>query len=181
MRRFALLLLALTLALPVAATASHAAPGDGSLVVTNADGTITVQVKGIVFGHFDRGKMTVLDNKADNPNALVTVSNAKMDFKGPKLNVVYSGKDVRFLFPAGSYTLRFDGNGIDLSAVGKGSLSVTGKTSATGEDGTVSVNGAKAIPLPSIAVFGGTTLAVTGSADKSSTSSTTTTSSSSGR
>jgi hypothetical protein len=180
MRRFALILLALTLALPVAATAGRATPGDGSLVVTNADGSITVQVKGIVFGHFDRGKMTVLDNKADNPNALVTVSNAKMDFKGPKLNVVYSGKDVRFLFPAGSYTLKFDGNGIDLSAVGKGSLSVAGKTSPSGEDGLVSVNGAKAIALPSIAIFGGSALSVSGSVDKTSTT-TSTTSSSSGR
>ena len=100
-------------------------------MVTNADGTITVQVKGVVFGHFDRGKMTVLDSKADNPNALVTVSNAKMDFKGPEAERGYSGKDVRFLFPAGSYTLKFEGNGIDLSAVGKGVLSVTGKTWVT--------------------------------------------------
>jgi hypothetical protein len=181
MRRIALILLALTLALPVAATAARAASGDGSLVVTNADGSITVQVKGVIFGHFDRGRMTVLDWKADNPNALLSVSSAKMDFKGAKLNVVYSGKDVRFLFPAGSYTLRFDGAGIDLSAVGKGTLSVTGKTSSTGEDGVVSVNGAKAIPLPSIAIFGGSTLAVTGSVDKPTTTTSTTSSSNSGR
>ena len=29
--------------------------GDGSLVVSNASGTITVQGKGLIFGHFDRG------------------------------------------------------------------------------------------------------------------------------
>jgi len=186
MRRLAPLLLALALVLPAAATAGRTAPGDGSLVVSNADGTITVQVKGVIFGHFDRGRMTVIDPKADNPNALISVSNAKMDFRGAKLNVVYSGKDVRFLFPAGSYTLKFDANGVDLSAVGKGTLTVTGNTSATGEDGIVSVNGAKATPLPSIAIFGGSTLTVTASTDKTSdkgttTTTTTTTSSSSGR
>jgi hypothetical protein len=181
MRRLILILLALTLALPVAATAGPAASGDGSLVVTNADGSITLQVKGVIFGHFDRGKMTVIDSKADNPNALITVSNAKMDFKGAKLNVVYSGKDVRFLFPAGTYTLKFDANGLDLSAVGKGSMSVNGKTSPTGEDGTVSVNGAKATPLPSIAIFGGSTVSAAASVDKSVSNTSTTSSSSSGR
>ena len=45
---------------------------------------LTVQVKGVIFGHFDRGKMTVVDYKADTPNALVTVSGAKMDLKGAK-------------------------------------------------------------------------------------------------
>ena len=33
---------------------------------------------------------------------------------------------MRFLFPSGTYTLKFEGSGIDLSAVGKGSLKVTG-------------------------------------------------------
>jgi len=157
----------------MAATAGRATPGDGSLVVSNADGSLTVQVKGVIFGHFDRGRMTVLDWKADNPNALATVSGAKMDFKGAKANVVYSGKDVRFLFPSGSYTVKFEGGGIDLSAVGKGSLSVSGKTSPTGDDGIVSVNGAKATPLPSLAIFGGSTLAATASTDKSTTGTTT--------
>jgi hypothetical protein len=166
MRRIALLLLALALVLPAAAVAGRAAQGDGSLVVANADGTFTVQVKGVIFGHFDRGKMTVLDYKADNPNVLATVSGAKMDFKGAKANVVYSGKDVRFLFPSGSFTLRFEGAGIDLSAVGKGTLAVSGKTSPTGEDGMVAVNGAKPTPLPSLAIFGGSTIAVTASVEK---------------
>ena len=85
------------------------APGDGSLVVSNADGVLTVEVKGVIFGHFDRGKMTVLDWKADDKSALPTVSGAKMDVKGAKANVVYTGTDVRFLFPSGKYKLKFDG------------------------------------------------------------------------
>ena len=46
--------------------AARTAPGDGSLVVSNADGALTVQGKGVIFGHFDRGKMTCLDYKADD-------------------------------------------------------------------------------------------------------------------
>src|SRR3954447_10753990 len=107
MRRTALLLLALVLSLPTAALAGRTVPGDGSLVVSNADGTLTVQVKGVIFGHFDRGKMTVVDYTTDMPNALATVGGAKMDLKRAKANVVYSGTDVRFLFPSGTFTLRF--------------------------------------------------------------------------
>jgi hypothetical protein len=179
MRRIALVLLALALGLPAAASAARSAPSDGSLVVSNADGVLTVQVKGVIFGHFDRGKLTVVDYKTDTPNALLTVSGAKMDLKGAKANVVYSGNDVRFLFPSGTFTLRFDGSGIDLSAVGRGSLKASGKGSFDA-DGTVAVNGQKATPLPSVAVFGGSMPAVTASAEKSADkgSSTVTTSSS---
>ena len=44
---------------------------------------------------------------------------------------------MRFLFPGGNYTLKFEGTGIDLSAVGKGTLKVTGKSAF--DDGTVAV------------------------------------------
>jgi hypothetical protein len=183
MRRLTVLLL-LCLALPAAAFAARGAPGDGSLVVSNADGSLTVLVKGVIFGHFDRGKMTVVEYKADSANALPTVSGAKWDVKGAKLNVVYNGKDVRFLFPSGTFTLKFDGSGIDLSAVGKGSLVVGGKISPS-DDGTVSVNGAKATGLTSLSLFGGATLSVTASVEKTNgtdkTNGTVTTSNSSGR
>ena len=165
MRRITLLLLALALLLPAAAGAGKTAPGDGSLVVSNVDGVLTVQVKGVIFGHFDRGRLTVLDYKADNLSALPTVSSAKMDLKGAKANVVYSGKDVRFLFPSGAFTLKFEGAGIDLSAVGKGTLQMVPR--GTNDDGTVSVNGVKTTPPPGVASFGGaTSLSVTAGVDK---------------
>jgi hypothetical protein len=157
MRRLTLLLL-LCLAFPAAALAERSAPGDGSLVVSNADGVLTVEVKGVIFGHFDRGKMTVLDWDA---TALPTVSGAKMDVKGAKATVVYAGGDVRFLFPSGKYKLKFDASGIDLSAVGTGKLTAS-KNSL--DEGTMAVNGAKATPLAAVVVFGGGTPAVT--ADK---------------
>jgi hypothetical protein len=159
MRRLTLLLL-LCLALPVTALAARGAPADGSLVVSNADGVLTVDVKGVIFGHFDRGTMTVLAWKAED-NVLPTVSGAKMDVKGAKAHVVYVGADVRFLFPSGRYKLKFDADGIDLSAVGTGKLTAT-KSSL--DEGTMAVNGAKPTPLASVVIFGGNVPAV--SADK---------------
>ena len=46
-----------------------------------------------------------------------------------------------FLFPSGRYTLELIGNGIAVSAVGKGSVSVTG--AGTNDDGTVATNGGR--------------------------------------
>jgi len=157
MRRLTLLLLTLALVVPAASYAGRWAAGDGSLVVSNADGVITVQVKGVIFGHFDHGSLTVLDFKAEG-NGLPTVSSAKQKLSGAKLNVVYSGSDVRFLFPDGKYTLRFEGSGIDLSAVGKGTVQFAAKSPL--DDGTVALNGARAVPMSaigSVATFGGTT------------------------
>jgi hypothetical protein len=154
MRRLILLLLLSALALPALALAARSAPGDGSLVVKDANGVITLQGDGLVFGQFDRGTLTVLDYTPDS-NAAPTVSGAKMKLSGGTLTVRYVGSHVRFLFPGGKYVLRFEGIGIDISAVGKGAVQVTGR--GTVDDGTFAVNGSKALlltPLPSWAFYG---------------------------
>jgi hypothetical protein len=154
MRRLTLLLLLSALAVPSLAFALRTGPGDGSLVVSKADGTITVQGKGVIFGHFDRGTLTVLDYKPDD-NTAPSVSSAKMKPITAKLSVVYSGSDVRFLFPGGKYVLKIDGAGVDISAVGKGKVQVVG--TGLPDDGSISVNGSKplSVTLTSTANFGG--------------------------
>ncbi len=62
----------------------------------------------------------------------------------------YSGSDVRFVFPNGHYTLRLDGIGIDISAVGKGQVTATG--TGTSDNGTMSTNGGKPLPLGPAAI-----------------------------
>jgi hypothetical protein len=141
MRRLCLLLLLTLLALPTLALAARSKPNDGSLVITNANGTVTLQGSGLVFGQFDHGTLTVIDYEPEK-HAAPTVSGARMKpLTSASLNVVYVGSNVRFLFPGGKYVLRFDGVGIDLSVVGKGTVQVAGK--GTVDDGSVSVNGAK--------------------------------------
>lgn len=154
MRLLSLLLLLLALAVPTLALAGRSAPGDGSLVVADASGVVTVQGSGPIFGHFDRGSMTVLDYRPDG-NLALSVSGARMKPTASN-DPMYVGNDVRFLLPGGKYTLRFEGVGIDISAVGKGKLETSGRGS--GNDGSFSVNGAKAQSVtPSLtkASFGG--------------------------
>ena len=153
MRKLCLILLAgLLLVLPAAALAEGTSNG-GSLVVSNANGKLTVSGHGLIFGHLDRGTITVVgDYKPDDNTALSSVSGAKMKVTGG--NVVYTGSDVRFLFPGGRYTLVVDGAGIDLSAVGTGKLTAVGKGSA--EDGWVTVDGGtpQSIDLIDVAWYG---------------------------
>ena len=138
MRKLVLILLATVLILPAAARAGSDSSGDGSLVVSSADGKLAVQGKGLIFGHFDHGTLTIVgDYKPDDNTALSSVSGARMKVVGS--NVVYSGSDVRFLFPSGKYNLIVEGSGIAVSAVGNGKI--TAVAAFTGDDGSFTVDG----------------------------------------
>jgi hypothetical protein len=138
MRKLCLLLLAGLLLVPAAAIAERGTAGDGSLVVTNANARITVSGHGVIFGHLDRGTITIVgDYKPDDNTALSSVSGAKLRYNGG--NLVYTGSDVRFLFPSGRYSLIVDGVGVDISAVGTGKFSAVGR--GYPDDGSYSVDG----------------------------------------
>jgi hypothetical protein len=125
MRKLSLIVLASLLLIPAAASAERVAAGDGSLVIKDASGRLTVSGHGLIFGHIDRGTVTVVgDYRPDSHSALSSVSGAKLRLVAG--NVVYSGSDMRFFFPGGRYTLVLDGVGIDASAVGAGRFSAVG-------------------------------------------------------
>jgi hypothetical protein len=156
MRRLFLILLAATLALPALAVGARLAQGDGSLSVARANGIIVVEGKGLIYGHFDRGTLTLLEDYHPDDLRMPAVSGAKMKLVGDAARVVYSGTEVRFLFPSGRYALRFDGDDIDISAVGTGTVKFLGREPQ--EKGTYSVNGGRPLPLtnvPSSVSYGG--------------------------
>jgi hypothetical protein len=144
MRRFCLLLLVTVLALPAAALAARSAP-DGSLVVSEANGTVIVRGKGLIYGHLAQARLTILDYKPDGVT-VPSVTGAKWWKVMPgTLDVVYYGSDVRFLFPSGKYVLKFEGTGIDISAVGTGTVQIVG--AGSGDDGSFVVNGGKPVDV----------------------------------
>jgi hypothetical protein len=144
MRRLCLYLLVSALTVPTLAVAAGAAQSDGTLVVSKANGTILVRGKGLIYGHLTQGKLTVVDYKPDKVT-VPSVSGAKFVLAPGSLDVVYTGTDIRFLFPSGKYTLRLEGSGIDISAVGKGSVQAIG--SGSPDDGSFTINGGKAVPI----------------------------------
>jgi hypothetical protein len=138
---------------PPAASARDSSTGSGSLVVSDAwVRQIVVQGSGTIYGHIDSGTLTVVsydaaDTRAPQVNGAVgkTVGNT----------VRYSGTDMRFLLPNGRYLITLEGAGIDISAVGQGTITAAGL--GTDDDGTLAVNGGKALQVgftSGLAVFG---------------------------
>jgi hypothetical protein len=155
MRRLLLIVLASLILAPAAALADRRAAGDGSLVVNDASvRSIAVKGSGLIFGHIGQGTLTVLDyNAADSSAPQISGATGKLVGNA----VVYSGTDIRFLFPNGRYSLKFEGAGIYISAVGKGTATATGL--GTPNDGTLNAGAGKSQSLSGFsttAAFGGT-------------------------
>jgi len=154
------ILLASLLCVP-AALADRRAAGDGSLVVSGASArAITVRGSGLVFGHIQQGTLAVQSYDAADTYA-PQISGASGRVVGNA--VVYSGSDIRFLLPNGRFSIRIDGTGIDISAVGKGTVVAIGL--GTADDGTLSVNSGAAQELgvlPTTARFSGSNVPAAG-------------------
>ena len=162
MRRIPLTLVLVLFAFPAAALAGADATGDGSLAVTGANAkSIIVQGRGLIYGNVDSGSVTIIDFVADDTNQfrISGSTSTKMTSSGsPRV----SGTGIRFWTSGSSYTLKFEGTGIGISAVGKGTVTATGagtlapaavstaaksSVSVATPDGVLAVNGGKAQPL----------------------------------
>ena len=133
------------LALPGAASAYGRAPGDGTLLIKDGIGKVTVTAKGGVIGHFGEGVLTVRDPNPDDSISEV-VTGAEGSHVVNDQVTKYWGKDVRFRYIGGRFTITVVGSDIDLSAIGKGTVTLVG--SGTADDGTYSLNGQCAQPFP---------------------------------
>jgi len=149
MQRLFVTLITALLAVPAGALAATAAPGDGTLVVKKASGKITINGRGIIFGRFDTGTLTIVDyNRDDAVDPQVNGYDTKIPL-GKDNKWQYKGDNVRFRFFGGRYKLVFTGaSGVDISAVGSGKATLTGAgPSFIGDYGTFSADGAKFQPL----------------------------------
>ena len=148
MRRLAVLIGMLTLALPAGAGALMGGPGDGTLVVENAQGTITLSVRGGIIGRFDQGSIEVYDPIAGDGPGPVVRGYQKIRELGPK-RTQYTGEgDVRFRLIGGWYRVKISAIGIDLSVVGRGNVQLD-SSGFTDQPGRYSTNGAPFQPMPS--------------------------------
>ena len=117
------------------------------MTLKDASGKVVIQAKGGVIGRFDQGSLIVRDpNPDDELEAVVTGADKTRpvdDFV-----TVYSGKNIRFRFIGGRFkiTLQKGTTGIDLSAAGKGFVTLL--AAGTLDDGEYAFNGEKAKPLP---------------------------------
>jgi len=129
MRRFFPLVLVMALLLPAAAWATSAtlgsakAPGDGTLVVDNGNGSVIVRARGGILGRFDQGSVIISD--LDLTDGRVPVVSGAEAFRFlPGGRTLYSGDDIRFRMIGGLFRVQINATGIDVSAVGRGTAAL---------------------------------------------------------
>jgi hypothetical protein len=139
------------LALPAAASATTAAPGDGSLVVKNASGprtgnvpVVALTITGAAIGHVQQGRIVI-----DGGNPEVTGAEWRKDSTLSETAQVWGGTDFRFRAVGGTYTILIYGSGIDVVALGTGTVALTGLVDNPSADGTFSLDGSDFHSLPS--------------------------------
>ncbi len=128
MRKSVLILLVCLLAVPALGSAALLAKkGDGTLAVEQGRGVVLLSVRGGVIGRFDRGSVTIVDltpNDAFVPR--VWGAERDVDVRGGD-GERHSGRNVRFRVIGGEFFVLVNAAGIDLSAVGSGWTTLTGR------------------------------------------------------
>src|SRR5438034_1148655 len=122
------------------AAARPDATGDGALSVKNADGrVIIVGSRGGVIGRFDEGQITIKDpNPNDGTGPIVTGADTVTVVSERATR--YSGTNVRFRILGGAFSVSVFANDIDLSAIGRGMVTLQGTRGADNTDATYARN-----------------------------------------
>jgi hypothetical protein len=150
MRRLVLLALVVALALPVAAWAAATLPGDGTLVVDNGNGLVTIRARGGLLGRFVTGNMVISDlDLTDGKVPVVYGAETIQPLGGGRTR--YSGDDLRFRMIGGLFRVQINAIGIDVSAVGRG-VATLDASGFTDFPGRYSINGGPFQSLPGHAV-----------------------------
>jgi hypothetical protein len=145
MRRFTLILLVLVLALPATAWAIHSLPGDGTLVVDNGRGQVNIRARGGIIGRFDSGRL-VVEETGGGGNVPAVYGAERIRDLGLH-RTLYVGENVRFRMIGGLYRVSIQAVGMDVSAVGRGTV-VLDATGFTDLPGRFQINGGPFQLLP---------------------------------
>jgi|SRR5689334_182952 hypothetical protein len=146
MRRLVLILLVLGLSVPAVALGVRDLPGDGTLVVDNARGTVTVRARGGIIGRFDQGRVTIVDPILGDGGVPAVYGYDRINVLGPH-TTVYVGEDIRFRLIGGAYRVTVQGSGMDISAVGRG-VAILDGSGFSDQPGRFQVNGGTWQPMP---------------------------------
>jgi hypothetical protein len=150
MRRLVLLALVVALVLPMAAWAAASLPGDGTLVVDNGNGLVTIRARGGILGRFVTGNMVISDlDLSDGKVPVVYGAETIQPLGGGRTR--YSGDDLRFRMIGGLFRVQINAIGVDVSAVGRG-IATLDASGFTDFPGRYSINGGSFQPLPGHAV-----------------------------
>jgi hypothetical protein len=150
MRRLLTFALLAALVVPAAATAHARSLNDGTLSVKDGRGVITIQGRGAVIGSFAKGVVTIND-PIDGDGTGPIVSGDEWSKERNDTTTTWGGNRVRFRNIGGSFKVVVRGRGINLSFVGKATVTLSG--AGTDDDGSYAVNGGDYSPIPDFSSF----------------------------
>jgi hypothetical protein len=154
MRRLALISVSLlALAVPAAAWALTQGPADGTLVVKNGTAphgvpVVTLIVAGAVIGRVDNLGTIVIDDSTPTDPFSPEVSGFDQHKDVSDTATKWTGTGMKFRAVGGTYKITIYGSGVNLSAVGRGYVSLSGMPDSTTGDGSYSLNGDPFRSLP---------------------------------
>jgi hypothetical protein len=157
MRRLSVILgLFSVIAVPAAALAAPTATGDGSLVVQRGAApqgvpVAVLQITGSVIGEVGGYGKLVIDatpNATGPQEPLVTGAGLPSDSPRSATAQVWKATDFKFRAVGGTYTVLVYGTGVNLVAVGSGTVRLAGFPGTPVGDGRYSLNGGDFVSLP---------------------------------
>ena len=137
------------LGLPGGSGALTGAVGDGTLVVKEGRGTVSVAARGGIIGRFESGSVWI-DVPVPGNGFHPTVYGWSSERQLTATRTLYTGTDVRFRLIGGFFRAKVNATGINVSAVGRGYATVWGGDALGGfiDAGFFSVNGDDFKPMP---------------------------------
>lgn len=138
MRSRALIVLA-TLGAALCAASAAGARGESGIELSDGSGRAVLQMRGAVLGTVGRGRVSV--KVLGGGATQVVLEGCRTRRTMPDATLVCTGDDIRFRVFRGTWRVAIDGDGINASAVGKGTIGLRGI-------GTYSLGGAPAEPWP---------------------------------
>jgi hypothetical protein len=133
-------------AFPAVAGAKQAPARDGSLAIRDGKGTIQIMAKGTILGQLQRGQIRVVDqNPFDSIRPHVTGFDWKL--RRSRTTIVYGGRDLRYRLAGAFFRVKLTGLGVDLSAVGRGTVILQGDLRYA-DTGLYSLNASDFTPVP---------------------------------
>ena len=125
-----------------------AGPNDGTLSVKRGRGTIALKLRGTVIGRVNtNGRVQIRDFKPfDGNDPQLT---CKPRPRRVALGVtVCTGRNIAFRVDDGRFNVSVRGNGISISAIGRGPVDIDGSGETGVDDGTMSIDNAPYQSLP---------------------------------
>lgn len=124
--RKALVLLVFSGVLMVA-PAKAAGPANGTLSVKDGWGMVYLSSRGTLIGRVALGKITVTDPRPFDARKPLVLGATSVKRSRNRKTTTYSGRNLRLRSTGGLFHVRFQGRGIQLSAVGRGQGLIQGQ------------------------------------------------------